>query len=234
MQDFTKTPFIDKIPNTQMLLDYGFTTTGDGCYTIKKQLSNALVLSLTVDVLKNTTDVIVIDGATGETFTLFKAAAAKGAFVTAAREEVATLCKEIALKCFTHKPFTSAMLVRLLDYCKATYGVAPEYLWDKFPNYAILRNDKTKKWFAVIVTLDHSKLTLPEGVVRKKTRTGTVEALILHAPKDVVMRTAGTLAHYCGYHMNKKYWFTVVPEESNNFNLMQLELDRSFLLSQEA
>ncbi len=35
----------------------------------------------------------------------------------------------------------------VIDYIKEKYGVEPEYLWKKFPNYVIFRNPETRKWF---------------------------------------------------------------------------------------
>lgn len=39
----------------------------------------------------------------------------------------------------------------LVDYIQSNYGVAAEYLWDRFPNYIIFRHKNNSKWFALIM-----------------------------------------------------------------------------------
>ena len=47
---------------------------------------------------------------------------------------------------------------RILD----TYGVSPEYPWIKYPFFSVFRNKSNKKWFAVIMTIEKSKLGIKE------------------------------------------------------------------------
>jgi predicted DNA-binding protein (MmcQ/YjbR family) len=46
----------------------------------------------------------------------------------------------------------------VIEYIKWKYNVEPEYLWKKFPNYAVFRNPETRKRFWLIWDVDNSKL----------------------------------------------------------------------------
>ena len=39
----------------------------------------------------------------------------------------------------------------ILKYVKNKYDTIPEYLWEKYPRYAVLRHRDNKKWYAVIM-----------------------------------------------------------------------------------
>ncbi len=40
----------------------------------------------------------------------------------------------------------------LLVYARETYGAEAEYLWSRFPNYAVLRHSSNRKWYAIVMT----------------------------------------------------------------------------------
>ena len=47
----------------------------------------------------------------------------------------------------------------IFEYVQKQYGTVPEYLWSKLPDSAVLRH-KNGKWYAVIMTVEKSKLGL--------------------------------------------------------------------------
>ncbi len=40
------------------------------------------------------------------------------------------------------------------------YGVGPEYLWTRYPNYFVFRHPVSRKWFAGIMDVPRSRLEL--------------------------------------------------------------------------
>lgn len=46
----------------------------------------------------------------------------------------------------------------VIEYSKDAYGAAPDYPWEKFPNYAVLRHGDTGKWFALVMDIPKSKI----------------------------------------------------------------------------
>ena len=51
----------------------------------------------------------------------------------------------------------------VIDYIQNEFGVEEEHLWMTFPDYIVFRNQKNKKWFAIIMDIEKSKLGL-DGV----------------------------------------------------------------------
>ena len=90
----------------------------------------------------------------------------------------------------------------IFKYAKENFGSEPEYLWEKYPNYSVLRNKENGKWYAAIMDVPKEKL----GLVGD----GNVE--ILNVKCDPIM--IGTLLKKRGflpaYHMNKDYWISIV------------------------
>lgn len=89
----------------------------------------------------------------------------------------------------------------LLAYIEDEYGVKPEYLWKKFPDYAVFRHVTNRKWFGIMMIVPVEKLGL----------TGEGAELILDvklAPDlvSVLRQTPGFLP---AYHMNKEKWLSI-------------------------
>ena len=52
---------------------------------------------------------------------------------------------------------------QIFDYAANQYATQPEYLWEKYPEYAILRHGNSKgKWYALIGKIRKIKLGLQE------------------------------------------------------------------------
>ena len=43
-------------------------------------------------------------------------------------------------------------------YIKKKYGTSPEYLWKRYPDYAVFRHEDNNKWFALPAGVPGSKL----------------------------------------------------------------------------
>ena len=50
--------------------------------------------------------------------------------------------------------------VEVFKYIEKKYKAKPEYLWRRFPNYAIFRHSDNKKWFSLIMDVEKEKLGL--------------------------------------------------------------------------
>lgn len=98
--------------------------------------------------------------------------------------------------------FKEAETLKVIEYVQETYGSELEFLWAKFPENAILRHKKNKKWYAAILSVGRDKLEL-EG-------DGSVEILNVKCDlvmKDILMGKAGYLS---AYHMNKANWISIL------------------------
>jgi predicted DNA-binding protein (MmcQ/YjbR family) len=92
------------------------------------------------------------------------------------------------------------------EYITSQYASSPEYLWAKYPNYAVFRHMGNKKWFAVIMDIPYKKLDLDkEGITD-----------ILNIKVSPLM--AGSLELNKGilpaYHMKKGAWVSILLDGS--------------------
>ena len=89
----------------------------------------------------------------------------------------------------------------IYEYVKKQYGTVPEYLWKESPESAVLRH-KNGKWYAVLMQVEKSRLGL-EGDTK-------VDILDVKCDQDMVGLLTQTYGFLPGYHMNKKYWITML------------------------
>ena len=47
----------------------------------------------------------------------------------------------------------------VFQYVKKKYHSEPEYLWERFPNYAIFRHADNRKWYGLVMAVPKSALT---------------------------------------------------------------------------
>ncbi|OOS00286.1 hypothetical protein B0187_02015 [Haemophilus paracuniculus] len=91
----------------------------------------------------------------------------------------------------------------LLDYARQQYGVEPDYPWQKFPDYAVLRHsNKGRKWFCLIATIPAEKLGLSPDL-------GRIEIANFKGEPDLIGNLRQDEGIFPAYHMNKEHWFTL-------------------------
>lgn len=93
----------------------------------------------------------------------------------------------------------------IFAYVKKQYGTVPEYPWKESPESAVLRH-KNGKWYAVLMQVKKSRLGL-EGDTK-------VDILDVKCDPDMVGLLTQTYGFLPGYHMNKKYWITMLLDGS--------------------
>ena len=54
---------------------------------------------------------------------------------------------------------------RIIEFVKEKYKSEPEYLWNRFPEYAVFRHSDNKKWFGIIMNVRKRKLGLDSDEV---------------------------------------------------------------------
>lgn len=110
---------------------------------------------------------------------------------------------------------------RVRQFILDEYGVKPEHLWKSYPTYEVFRHEENEKWFAIIMEVSREKLGLSGD--------GYVDIMDIKLDPVVVSMMCSQKGYLPGYHMNKKYWLTIlldgsVPEE----NVLNL-LDQSYV-----
>ena len=110
----------------------------------------------------------------------------------------------------------------VLKYVRKKYKASPEYLWKRYPDYAVFRHEDNRKWFAIIMNVDADKLGLP-GSERLDIIDVKIDDLML---RDILLQQEGFLP---GYHMNKGSWMTILLDGTVSLNEICNMIDASFL-----
>lgn len=162
----------------------------------------------------------VIDPEFDEPYILHLTDTAVGSFVGTVREEYETVLQSIADKCFVTEVFKSPVTKEVLDYAKRVYGDDPEYLWEKFPDNAVLRRKDTGKWYAAILTVSKRKLGLKSDEI--------AEVIDFRADPSEMPSLVDNKLYFPGYHMNKKTWCTVILDGSVPLQDIFDRIDKSY------
>ena len=110
----------------------------------------------------------------------------------------------------------------IFEYAKNVYGTVPEFLWKKYPTYAVLRGENTDKWYAVVMKVSRNKLGIGGD--------GDVEIMNVKCDPEMVPALSQTRGFLPGYHMNKDNWISILLDGTVDEIKILDFLDRSFEL----
>lgn len=168
-----------------------------------------------------TSDVIEIE--TQEKFTLYYVSASNGDFVGQMRSEYEKIIDEIKKKCTAKGTFKSEQALLIIDYVREKYGDELEFLWEKFPGYAVLRNKSNNKWYGIILTIEKSKIGL--------SGEDCIEVIDLRLEPERSEKLVDNKKIFPGYHMNKKHWITILLDKSISTEEIYEYINNSYNLS---
>ena len=197
----------------ETLQPFGFVKKSNGWEYSEPIAGGTFVCTISIG-LDNAITEKVVDGATGDEYVQHRVAAASGKFVGRVRQDVMSLMAKIAESCFERDIFKTDLARQIIEFARAEWGEEPEFLWDKFPDYAVLRRRDTAKWYALVARLAADKVG------------GDANELV-----EIVnlRRTDGMAGERFrpAYHMNKKTWTTIVLDDTVEINVLLQLLGRS-------
>ncbi len=202
----------NKIINYDKLLSYGFKIEKDnyifnksihnGEFNVIVIVNNGMITSKVVEVDSNDEYVLVDTSSTGS-------------FILEVNNEYEEVVNDIFSKCLDNYNLSN----KVISYIKNKYGDEVEYLWEKFPSYAVVRNKWNNKWYALIAKIEKNKLIGESNEL--------IWVLNLRCDSDIV----DNINIFPGYHMNKKSWISIDLcgniDIDNVYNL----IDKSYELS---
>ncbi len=201
------------------LVPYGFTMEGDAYVFRKKIASGSMLLSVFVKGDNVSTEVLDLD--TCDLYTLFLVPSAMGSFVGKVKSEYEEILANIRDNCFEFCVFKKPQTNRLIGYAKDTFNDNLEYLWEKTPEYAVLRRKDSQKWYATVMKLPACKLKINSD---KQVEVVNLKVNPLLIPDIIDNKT-----FFNAYHMNKKSWITVMLDDTicdnELFKLLQSSYD---------
>lgn len=202
------------ILNESRLIEYGFTLNKEK-YVYKYMLKE-LDFYAYFFIQNNKFEIKVYDLETEEAYILFSIKDASGKTVTAIREEVWDVTNDILDKCFSKYDLKE----QLLEYASEVYDKAPETPFKKLPTYYVMKTSRKNKWYAVFIDITYDKL----GVKCKD----TIHIVNVKNHPEKIKNLIDYKQFFPAYHMNKKYWITVVLNKSTDVGLLKSLIDESY------
>lgn len=202
--------------NEGKAFSYGFTREGSYLVYRKSIVSDSFLLTVLFK-KDGTIETILEDASTHDSYSLYKLPACHGEYVGSIREEVKTVLLDIKKKC-GDSAFDSEEISALLSYCKSHYGDEVDFPFDDGGRDGVLRHKDSKKWYAVFMEINYSKLGLEDKI-------GYVVALKGEA-KDADGHNI-----FPGFHMNKKCWVSLPLDGRLPLSFIEERIDKSFLLT---
>ncbi|MCH5148944.1 MAG: MmcQ/YjbR family DNA-binding protein [Clostridiales bacterium] len=165
----------------------------------------------------------LFDLETEEIYTLHLVAEASGEFVGKVRSEHDRVLEEICEKCFESSILGGQFTKKVIEYVQKRYGDELEFLWERYPDAAIIRRKDNRKWYALFMTVSKKKLGLDDDE--------PAEIIDLRFDKDELPKIVDGKRYFFGYHMNKKHWITVLLDGSVPIEEILNYLDNSYKLA---
>ena len=126
---------------------------------------------------------------------------------------------------FIRYVFREEYTKKILQYAAEQYGDEPEYLWEQYPEYAVLRRADSRKWYALLMNIPQKRLKL-EG-------DEMVEVVDLRFDVDELPSKIDNKSFFAGYHMNKKHWITILLDGSVPLDEIIGYVDKSYDLAKK-
>ena len=115
----------------------------------------------------------------------------------------------------------------VFEYIKKKYKTSPEYLWKRYPEYAVVRHADNNKWFALQAAVPGDKLGIdrdePVQIINVK-----VDDIFF---RDMLIKQEGIIP---AYHMNKQHWITVLLDGSVKQEQVFDLIDASYMATASA
>lgn len=194
----------------ESLTQYGFEKINNN-YIIKKNiLNNSMYAKFTIN--KNKIIVDVYDYIDNEIYLPFNIIDAKGKFISLIKDEVANHLEDILKNCFTEENIKD----KLDKYIYEKYQIKPIYPWDD-ENYVYKLNDK---WFCLVMNVKYKSL----GILKE----GKVDIINVKLNEQEIEELIDNKYFLKAYHMNKKYWITIILSTKVDFNLITKYVNESY------
>jgi len=196
---------------TETFSSFGFEKS-DGNYICKKALTvPGFYAVITYSENSASLTAHVYDSASGERYALFDMPGAVGAFVGDIRTQVQEIINDFRTKCFV----SGDIREKYITFLAERFGAKPDFPWEGSPDACVFRCPNNK-WFALIMRIKYRQL----GFTQSGTADEDVWVVNLKADADRIPEIVDKKSVFPAYHMNKKYWITVLLTAVTDFDTL--------------
>lgn len=206
----------------EKLMPFGFEKSENGYDYFEPILDGEFELRLSIDSDGKLFSQL-IETAFGDEYVLHLVPDAQGSFVGKVKAAYNAALDRFTQSCCETDIFRSPQSQDIIEYVRKTYGDEPQYLWEKFPETAVLRRKDNSLWYGILLRLSRRKLG--------QDCDETVEIIDLRMRPESKAELIDGKRYFPGYHMNKKSWFTIVLDESVTTQEIFARIDESYSLA---
>ena len=95
----------------------------------------------------------------------------------------------------------------IFQYVKKKYNCEVEYLWERFPTYAVFRHKDNKKWYGLVMNIPRSRLGLSGEDYVDVLNVKLDDPLL----RDLLIQQDG---YFPGYHISRGNWISILLDGS--------------------
>ena len=92
---------------------------------------------------------------------------------------------------------------QIYEYVKKQYNSKIEILWARYPNYAVFRNNATKKWYGIIMDIPYKKLGVDKDGIVDVLNVKVNDFML----KDLLIQQDGI---FDAYHIARGNWVSIL------------------------
>ena len=119
----------------------------------------------------------------------------------------------------------SSLKEELFAYIEKTYAAQPEYLWMRYPDYAVFRHKDNEKWFALIMDVPGRRLGLDTDARKDILNVKMNDPLWA----DLMRSRPGFLP---GYHISRGNWISILLDGTVPLGEVKRLLDLGFRVTE--
>ncbi|MCR5762744.1 MAG: MmcQ/YjbR family DNA-binding protein [Treponema sp.] len=188
------------VPAQDRLIEFGFEKQQNS-FLLKKDLDSDFYAKVIIS--ESNISVDVIENETNEKFILLDVKKSNGRFVCSLREKIYALMDQIRKKCF----FCEDIKEQYVLWLENNFCIKGEFPWDGEPDYEVFRCPN-KKWFALVMKIPLNRLGFETDE----------KVFIVNLKAESVSSLIDNKSVFPAWHMNKKYWVTVLLTSVSDFN----------------
>lgn len=205
------------LPHKEKLKAFGFYESDD-FLCLKKSIAGGEFYTI-IRLSEKSFHAEVFETQTDEKYVLFDVASANGAFVGQIRNEVQAIIDEIHEKCFDFQDIRQ----KYVDFLQAEFSAAGDKPWlDEGDSTSSVYRCPNGKWFALVMKIKFKNLGFESDE--------TVWVVNLKADTEKITEITDKKSIFPAYHMNKKYWITVLLTAITDFEQLCELTRKSFEL----
>ena len=198
----------------EKLIPYGFKFENGEYKYSTTIVENSFRLDVVVDMQHNI-HTYVIDLFSNEEYILHLVKRAKGTYAAKVKEAYNEVLDEIKQKCMRLEIFKCQ---KIIQYVYEKYNDELEYPWGE-GKAAVFRRKDTHKWYGLLMGISKRKLGLDSDE--------EVEVMNLKGnPEEVI----DYIHYFPAYHMSKKNWYSVMIDETINYEELFQKINKSYEL----